>query len=138
MVAQSTVMVTDHDADISLFMEEALLTEGYIVRRKSSKRVCVDEIEQAQPDLAIIDLPRAELVATMRLLNSLRARPTTRDIAVLVTSTDQRTLLDLSGQLHDLGCAMLLKPFDLEEFLSCVSQMAEPRSLPLRERKAAH
>jgi hypothetical protein len=57
------------------------------------------------------------------------------DIAVLVTSTDHRILCDLSVQLHDLGCATLLKPFDLEDFLSCVSHTTQHHSLPLRERK---
>jgi CheY-like chemotaxis protein len=121
-------MVAECDTDIALLMEEALIGEGYIVRRCRWPDVSVETVAQARPDMLIVALPCRDATATLRLLTRLRDCPGTRDIAVLVTSTDARVLRDLAAPLRHLCCVTQLEPFDLDDFLDRVARMTAPRA----------
>jgi CheY-like chemotaxis protein len=124
MATKPTVMVTDHDKDIALLMEEVLLAEGYVVCRCPGAHLTADAIEAALPDIVIVDMGRADVCAALALIERLRQHPLTRHVAVLVSSTDTRLLGELSEPLRELRCAALPKPFDLDDFLAQVGQVA--------------
>ena len=117
-----TVIVMDHDASVSVLIEEILLSEGYTVRRCNGTRFTIDALEHTHPDGLIMDLGRADADTAVALLRQIRQHPSLRGMGVLLTSTDNRLLEDLGPHLRQLYCNAVPKPFDLCEFLGQLQQ----------------
>jgi two-component system response regulator (stage 0 sporulation protein F) len=127
MTSKGNIMVLDSDADVTLLLEEVLMSEGYSVYRCDGAATA-DSIARRQPDALILELSPLFPDATILLLNALRRHPITRDMAVLVISTDARTLSLLAEPLGLFGCATLTKPFDLDAIISGVGRLVAVRA----------
>jgi len=116
----STILVADSDTTVATCIADVLAAEGYTVYCHPGEHLTVEAIEQARPDLVIIEqwhsLPDVAL-----LLDQIRQRSATRSVAVIVSSTDPWTLRDMAVSLREHGCAMLLKPFVLDQLFELVA-----------------
>jgi CheY-like chemotaxis protein len=126
---QAKVVVVDNDSVVMSLIEEVLTVEGYGVLCCSSTIVTPLHIQQAHPDALIVDLRYVDSDKTLSLLNALRHDPHTRDLSITVSSTDERLLQVLDEPLRHLNCATLVKPFDIDQLVECVSRAYVPRSL---------
>lgn len=115
------IVVVDSDDAVIQLMEELLDLEGYATHAVYAHSASVIDIEQAQPDLMIIEASHRQPGATLDLVDQIRRSSNTPTMPIIVNSTSRQVLETLSEPLTCLGCVLLEKPFDVEQFLQCVS-----------------
>lgn len=130
------VVVVDQDQATAELIAEFLKSEGFAPLGYPEWPASLASIDDAQADLLILELGPGDPNSTLHLLGALRRRPGTQALPVIVNSTDDRLLEDLAGELHDLGCAALAKPFDLNQFLALIGMCLDitrdrPKTLAL-------
>ena len=114
------ILVADSDAAVATCIAEVLTAEGYTVQCHPSDRLTIDAIKQVRPALVIMEQWRA-CPEVLQLIDQLQQCDVTHSIAVIVTTTDPLMLYELAMLLHERGCTMLLKPFDLDQLLDSVA-----------------
>lgn len=110
------VIVVDHDSATTELIAEILASIGCVPLCYATGLLSVASIDQARAHLLILELVPGDSGAALDLLGELRKNPQTRALPVIVNSTDNHLLDGLAVSLRDLGCMMLAKPFDLEDF----------------------
>lgn len=120
------IITVDHDRAILDLLEDMLVVEGYVVQSYLGSSVDVTCLQQAQPDLIILELRRGYVDATVDLLDRLRQYPATRMTPVIVSSTDECLLHSMAVPLQQSGCLTLEKPFDIDQLLDCINQALTP------------
>jgi len=115
------VIVVDNDAETTKLMAELLRSEGYAPLCYPTWLLSVACIEHAQASLLILELGLGDPGAVLELLGELRRSRHTRALPVIVDSTDNRLLQRLAAPLSELGCLMLAKPFELDDFFASIS-----------------
>jgi CheY-like chemotaxis protein len=120
------VIVIDYDAATTELIVELLKSEGLRPICYPALPISAVCIEQAQARLLILELGLGDPDAALALLGALRHNAHTRALPVIVNSTDNRLLERLAAPLRDLDCAILAKPFELDNFFSLVSGCLEP------------
>jgi DNA-binding response OmpR family regulator len=120
---RSTVraIIADRDPATAELIAELLTSERIVPLRCSVGGLSLAFIEQAQAHLLILELGSGDPSPTLALLDELRGNAPTRELPVIVNSTDDRLLERLAALLHDLGCVVLAKPFELDDFFSSIS-----------------
>ena len=114
------ILVADSDAAVATCIAEVLTAEGYTVQCHPGDRLTIDAIKQVRPDLVIMEQWRTG-PEVLLLIDQLQQCNATNSIAVVVTTTDPLMLYELAMLLHERGCTMLLKPFDLDQLLESVA-----------------
>jgi DNA-binding NtrC family response regulator len=120
------VIVIDYDAATTELFAELLQSEGLRPICYPALPISATCIEQTQAQLLILELGLGDPGAALALLGSLRQNAHTRALPVIVNSTDDRLLARLAAPLRDLDCAILAKPFELDDFFSLISMCLEP------------
>jgi DNA-binding response OmpR family regulator len=126
------VIVVDQDTETTQLMAELLRDEGFAPLCYPAWLLSVRCIEQAQADLIILELGLGDPATELDLLGELRRNLNTRALPVIVDSTDERLLERLAEPLRDLGCIVLAKPFELDDFLSSVRISLDTSRSPMR------
>lgn len=111
-----------------LDLYELLLTqEGH--RVIVSQDVTNDDatcVERAHPDLVILDFTVGSQGGGLRMFEALKRHQPTASIPIVVCTAALPTALAAFGEyLDDPRCRFVLKPFDIDEFLSSVSELLE-------------
>jgi len=115
------VIVVDNDTETAALIAELLKSERCVPLCYPTWLLSVACIEQAQANLLFLEVGPGDPSAALELLGELRENCHTRALPVIVDSTDNRLLEQLAHPLRELGCMMLPKPFDLDDFFSSVS-----------------
>jgi DNA-binding response OmpR family regulator len=115
------VIVIDYDAATTELIAELLESEGHRPICYPALPISAACIEQTQARLLILELGLGDPGAALALLGALRRNAGTRALPVIVNSTDDRLLERLAAPLRDLDCAILAKPFELDDFFSLIS-----------------
>ena len=113
------VLVVDDDPDILDALSEILEVEGYEVQRARNGREALQRLEQAPPDLVLLDLmmPVMDGWEFARSLDP-DARP-----PIIVLSADR----NVSVKAQEIGAlGWLAKPFELSELLAVVRRAIPP------------
>ena len=114
------VIVVDHDEATTELMADLLKSEGLAPLCCSAWLLSVPFIEQQQANLIILDLGLGDPSTALDLIDELRRNPPTRTLPVIVNSTNDKLLEQLAARLHDLGCLVLEKPFELDDFFASI------------------
>ncbi len=113
-----TVLVVDDDPEVLRVLAELLADEGYRVRTAADGAAALRELDEAEPDLAVLDAQLPELHGVTLAAGLRAARPGLPLILVSGVSEDP----GLSG------VPFLRKPFDADELLAAVAAaLAGPR-----------
>jgi CheY-like chemotaxis protein len=115
------IIVIDGYPPTCASMADILRDEGYIADCYTWEQ-SAEQLQAKQPALIIADLLPLDYQATLRLIEELRQHPATRAIPVIVTTTTARLPHEVALALSRLGCTSLVKPFDIDTFLSQVGQ----------------
>jgi DNA-binding NtrC family response regulator len=118
---KSAIVVIDSYQPTHVLMEDVFREAGYTVMCLEQEAT-VDALRTAQPALIILDLQRAQADGLMLLLNQLRNCDATQMLPIVITTTDARLLGALAQPLKHLGCSSLVKPFGVNQFLTCVAR----------------
>jgi two-component system, sensor histidine kinase ChiS len=119
-VSSRRIVVANDDPVYLDLIKELLIEEGY------SDVICFagpgafDVIRQELPALVLLDINITNPGVGWRTLDMLRLHRATRNIPVIVCSTDGRMLQEKAEWLVGLRCDTLEKPFDLDALLGKV------------------
>ena len=107
-------------------VRELLQDERYNVTTTNFVPRTFHQIEALEPDLLMIDLVVGEH-AGWALLEQLQAEAATRNVPVIVTSTDPRLLARAEEYRHRFGGRRwIAKPFDLDGLIGAVRELIGP------------
>lgn len=107
------LVIEDDDALANLY-RSALRYAGYDVDVAGDGLTALEDIDQAHPDLVVLDLHLPQLAGD-RILSEVAATPDTRDIPVIVV-TGMETVPDA------LASAVVRKPFDPGDLVALVQR----------------
>jgi DNA-binding response OmpR family regulator len=125
-VAQPVIVIAEDDRSVRELMRETLELEGYQVVTTSTGTGALDLARRVAPALLVLDLHIERRVAGILVLTDLRRDPALRALPVILATADWAWLEDNAARLHQLGCAVLRKPFTLGELLTQVSATMRP------------
>lgn len=120
------ILVVDDDPSVLKSLEKLFKKEGYDVTCVSSGKQALDCIERRDFDLVIVDIRMPDLdgVETVRNIKEIRTNQSKPDIPVLfITGFSDVVAIDKAKQYGEV----VLKPFDLGEFLIRVKQQSTKR-----------
>ena len=107
------VLVVDDDPDILDALAEILEVEGYEVQRARNGREALQRLEQARPDLVLLDL----MMPVMDGWEFARSLSPASRPPIIVLSADR----NVSARAKEIGALdWLAKPFELTELLAAV------------------
>ena len=117
------ILVVDDDASLVTLVVEVLGDEGLPARAVTSVREATSAIQQAAPDLVLLDVNLPGLDGR-DLLREWRRLPV-RTMRILLMSGDRQAMntLDDAAALGVVG--YLFKPFELQELIGKVRQALE-------------
>ncbi len=123
------VLVVDDDRDTLALYGDILGEESYRATLLASPDLEPAAVAALAPDLVLLDLRFGHGAGGVCLLERLKGDPATQGIPVLVCSADHRLLLaELHDQLAAWDCAVLVKPFGLNDLLTAIAECLDPRS----------
>jgi DNA-binding response OmpR family regulator len=115
-----SILIVDDDPGLQEMLQAALEFEGYTVFIAEDGRQALTQAEKEQPGLVLLDLmmPRMDGPA---FVAELERRGLRTKMAVLVLSAD-RHAKEIASSMNVDG--LLMKPFDVLEFIEVVHQLA--------------
>jgi CheY-like chemotaxis protein len=121
---RSMIVIVEDDLPTLELLCELLSDEGYQTVCCRTVNDAHDRIRQDQPDVVILDLHMAGSDSGLSLLDILRKTPATLELPVVVCSADTKLLKHKAQELASANCAVLEKPFDIDEFVDTVRTMS--------------
>ena len=124
--ARKHIVCVNGAAEFLALLAELFSDERYNVTTTNYVPQTFAQVAALQPDLIIVDLVIG-VHAGWELLEHLTQDGTTRDIPVVVTSTDQRILDEMHADPVRFGThQQLVKPFDITTILGIVTDLIGP------------
>ncbi len=117
------IAVIDDDGAIRDLLAEVLTDEGYEPLVFADSAAALPALGPHLPDALIMDLRLPPPLDGWALLAHLRADPALRALPVLVCTGDQRAVREQAAVLERPGCAVLAKPFDLDDLLATLVRL---------------
>jgi CheY-like chemotaxis protein len=117
---QPRVLIVEDDAGVRDLLQIALEGEGYRVLT-TDHTVSPDDVSQLRLNLIILDLWLNGRDSGWRVLHELKATPGARQIPVLICTADAELVQREADRLEHLAAGIVLKPFDLDDFLVSVA-----------------
>lgn len=118
------IAVVDDDDILVALLEEFLTGEGYRVETERVASRAVAFVARVRPAFVILDLwMQGAEDAGVRVLRQLRGTPATAAVPVIVCSAAAHVVAAYGDELRLAGCAILDKPFHLDELLACIAQV---------------
>jgi 3-oxoacyl-[acyl-carrier-protein] synthase II len=121
-----SILVIDDDPSVLKSLERLFKKEGYEVTCVSNGKEALEWIEKRDFDLVIADIRMPDLdgVETTKRIKEIRRNQSKPDIPVVfITGFSDVIAIDRAKQYGEV----VLKPFDLEEFLNRVKQQSTKR-----------
>lgn len=121
-----SILVIDDDPSVLKSLERLFKKEGYEVSCASSGREALEWTAKQDFDLVIVDIrmPDIDGVETTRKIKEIRSNQSKPDIPVVfITGYSDIVAIDRAKQYGEV----VLKPFDLEDFLNRVKQQSAKR-----------
>jgi CheY-like chemotaxis protein len=119
----ATIAVVDDEEPILGLVHELLTDVGHRVLLHRTTADAEAMIAAVSPDLIFLDIAVESRDAGWHLLKRLRANPETATLPVIVSTADAVFVRERADDLAALGCALLTKPFDLDDLLALVAQL---------------
>ena len=123
-----SIFVTDDDQTYVELIKELLTDAGYarVVWHVGSN--AFQRSRDEQPDLVLLDINLLNPGRGWTTLDAMRLHPKTRNIPVIICSTDMHLIDEKAVLLRNMNCQSLEKPFDIEAMLDKVVAAIGPPS----------
>lgn len=118
-----TIMVVDDDPDIVEMTRMVLEQDGYLVHPARSGPEALSCIEQARPDLVLLDINMPEMDG-WQVLRALKIDARTTAIPVAMFSIKMQVRDKLLGA-REGACGFITKPFSCDELLIGVRRILD-------------
>lgn len=118
------VAVLDDDIRFLRMVERALQANGLRVQPVTTPDPgdAVRVVEQSDVCAALIDIFMYGEAAGFEVIDRLRTNPATARLPIIVTSGARREIARKRDFLRDARCAVLEKPFGIDELLCCIDR----------------
>ncbi len=125
-MAKSLVAVVNDDTLFLELMHDLLTQEGYraVIWKEGDK--AYNMIKEHRPVLVILDIRMEHPDTGWMVLELMRLDPETAHIPVIICSADTSRIREKEAYLREKGCAVLEKPFLLEDLLEKVQAFIGP------------
>jgi DNA-binding response OmpR family regulator len=120
--------VIDDDPACRELLHDLLSEEGYAVHLFPDSTTAARCLRDLAPAAIILDVRLESPTAGWAVLADLRHDPVLHAMPVLVCSADQSAPQERAGDLGRQECTILAKPFDLDELLVLLQQLARGMS----------
>ena len=121
--SKSRVLVTDSEESVCKLLKELLRQQGYIVVSVTDSREVIAKVKEGAYDLMFIGLHIAKK-AGLELAKVVKERSPSTSV-VIMTGLDAE---DIMVEILEAGVdGVLLKPFDIDEALTLVSDLTESK-----------
>ncbi|MES1157755.1 MAG: diguanylate cyclase [Haliangium ochraceum] len=131
-----SVLIVDDDPDQVEILRVVLAEEGYVVRTAADGEACLRAVQEAPPDLVLMDVSLPGLDGTSVALR-MRAEPISCASSIIFVSGSA----DLLPRMRHLGMAdtdFLLKPYSVEQLLVRMERSFERVATQRRLQEEAH
>lgn len=115
-----TVLAVDDDADFLELLKDVLSAEGYLVNTSRQPADVVRLARELQPAIVIVDLKMPNH-SGWQIIEQLKADPRTSAAQIVVCTGATGEVLERGDILRQLGCLVLLKPFELADLFALLS-----------------
>lgn len=115
-----TVLVVERDPMVAQVMRQLLEDEGYAVLGCREASHCIDSVENGEVDLVIMEILTPTPASARAVISRLRQGERTARVPILVCTVDELWIRQSADWLHLYHVPVLLKPFDIDVFLSSV------------------
>jgi len=123
-MAVPLIGIADHDAVLIRLIDQVLTEAGFQTLQLPEGARAYDEIRKHQPDLVILDTWLESREAGWALFQVLRLDRETKNIPVLICSSDLAEFEKRSSSLGQQGhVGVLNKPFDIDVLIAKVHEM---------------
>ena len=137
-MAAPLIGIADHDAVLIRLMDQVLTEAGFETVQLPEGARAYEEIRKHRPDLIILDTWLESREAGWILFQVLRLDRETREIPVLVCSSDLQELEKRAGSLQDHShVGILNKPFDIDVLIAKVREMLSHNEIVAPSRDGA-
>lgn len=123
----SRIMVINDTKDILELFRVILESEGYEAILYSYAVQDIVEVERIMPDLLILDVIFGSEKLGWQMLDKLKMNRATASIPVIVCTAAINAVREMEGYLMSQGVSIVLKPFEIDVFLSAVKIALESR-----------
>lgn len=128
-MTEALIAVVNDDTTFLDLMTELLESEGYRARSYKIANQAYAALRAARPALILVDIRMETPEAGWQLIELLRLDPAMRPIPLIACSADVHFLREKAVHLRERDCAILEKPFDLDDLLAKVAEaLALPRA----------
>ncbi len=122
-VAMALIAVVNDDPDYLEMMRDLLEDIGYQAFFLSRASDAYEVIERHCPDLVLADVRMEKLGSGIHLVQKLRQNAPTHDIPVIMVTADIFFLETYAEWIEAHNCAVLVKPFQIEELEDLIERM---------------
>jgi DNA-binding response OmpR family regulator len=129
MPSRHVLVIDDDPASLSV-AERMLRLEGYVVSTAVEPNLTPTELAQLAPDLIVLDYWFGRDPRSLPFLYALRADSRTRQLPVLLVTAAIQAVGQAQEHFAALGCTVLFKPFELDEFVAAVEQRMRETATP--------
>lgn len=123
-MADPLIAVADHDPVLMRLLDQVLVEAGFKTVQLSAGTNACEELKKRRPDLIVLDTWLENREAGWVLIQALRLDKETREIPVLICSSDvdeyEKRAASLETHAH---VGVLNKPFDIDVLVRRVRQM---------------
>jgi DNA-binding response OmpR family regulator len=120
----TSLAVIDDDPACRELLHDLLSEEGYAVHLFPDRATAARCLRDLAPAAIILDVRLETPTAGWEVLADLRHDPVLHATPVLVCSADLSALQERAGDLERQGCAILAKPFDVNDLLVLLRHLA--------------
>jgi DNA-binding NtrC family response regulator len=113
------VLIFDRDAPVRELMRLVLADIG--LEAEGAATPCERLVRRRRPELMIVELPNSSAAGVSHLIDAVRRDPALGDTPIIVSSTNPLLLKAHRSWLRERRCHTIVKPFDIDELLDCVS-----------------
>ena len=125
-MAKALVAVVNDDTIFLELMHDLLNEEGYRAMIWNEGDKAYEMIKEHRPVLVVLDIRMEHPDTGWMVLETMRLDPETAHIPVIICSADTQRIREKEVYLREKGCAVLEKPFLLEDLLEKVRTFIGP------------
>jgi two-component system KDP operon response regulator KdpE len=130
-MAAPLIGIADHDPVLMRLLDQVLTEAGFQTIQLPEGAKAYEEIKKRRPDLILLDTWLESREAGWILFQVLRLDRETREIPVLICSSDLEEYEKRAAALEEHSrVAVLNKPFDINELIARVEQLLTQASVP--------
>ena len=124
------VLVVNDSPELLALFQELLEDEGYRVSTRCRAFTCVEEVEEARPDLLLLDVMAGDEDDGWRFVETLKWDPDTARLPIVVCTGAVSSARRMEAWLRAMGVGLVLKPFDIDDLLAELQRTSNGRVVP--------